>query len=119
MENEIEENLEIENPEMEEQNYENIYENSIVDNDKSENTDSQVQDNKLLQENIVLENRVKNNANEEITENKTLENTIVDTTANEQLTQIHEDLGFICSFLILFSLVIVFRYIYKFFNIFF
>ena len=37
----------------------------------------------------------------------------------EMLNTLHSDLGIICSFLVLFTLVILFRYIYKFFNMFF
>ena len=38
---------------------------------------------------------------------------------SEMFNTLHSDLGIICSFLVLFSLVILFKYIYKFFNMFF
>lgn len=37
----------------------------------------------------------------------------------EKLDVIHEDLGFICSFLIIFAIVGLLQYIYKFFSMFF
>ena len=91
MENETNENSE---------NEVQAYENNVVNSDQSENTEDQEQDNQIIEENIVLEN------------------TTVEI-QNEKLDQIHEDLGIICSFLIIFALVILFRYIYKFFDMFF
>lgn len=41
---------------------------------------------------------------------------IVDTVT---LDTIHQDLGFICAFLVLFSVVVLLKAIYKFFNMFF
>lgn len=37
----------------------------------------------------------------------------------EMLSNVHTDLGVICSFLVFFTLVILLKYIYKFFNMFF
>lgn len=57
-------------------------------------------------------------------EDETLESIVVDDTTNnityeEQLSQIHNDLGFICCFLVFFVLVILLKYAYKFFDMFF
>lgn len=57
-------------------------------------------------------------------ENETIENIVVEdttknTTYNEQLQQIHNDLGFICCFLVVFVLFILLKYAYKFFDMFF
>ena len=104
MKNETNENIQqqIKNKDSENeiQNYEYIYENNIDNSNQSENTENQEQNNQIVEENTVLEN------------------TSVDI-QNEKLEQIHQDLGIICSFLIIFALVIVFRYIYRFFDIFF
>ena len=95
--------------------YENI-ENEEQENDRQINTITE-------QNTTMVNNQSENTANEEqinntMQENIVLENTTVDL-QNEKLEQIHEDLGVICSFLIIFALVIVFKYIYKFFNMFF
>lgn len=47
--------------------------------------------------------------------------TVVDSSGqyNEMLNTLHTDLGFICSFLVFFTLVIILKYVYKFFNMFF
>lgn len=84
-----------------------------------ENTKNEIQINTLTNENIVMDSNEPEIAENEISSNETLQedNTIM--LQNEKLDQIHEDLGVICSFLILFALVIVFRYVYRFFNIFF
>ena len=51
----------------------------------------------------------------EITDNT--ENVIIqDDSVNEQLSQIHEDLGLIACFIIFFVLVIILKYAYKFFD---
>lgn len=57
-------------------------------------------------------------------ENETIENIVVEdttnnTTYNKQLEQIHNDLGFICCFLVVFVLFILLKYAYKFFDMFF
>ena len=57
-------------------------------------------------------------------ENETIENIVVEESTNtitydEQLTQIHNDLGFICCFLVFFVLIILLKYAYKFFDMFF
>lgn len=55
--------------------------------------------------------------------NETIENTVENETVQEFPTEklglIHQDLGVICSLLIIFALVILFRGVYKFFNMFF
>ena len=52
--------------------------------------------------------------------NETTDNTenviIQDDSVNEQLSQIHEDLGLITCFIIFFVLVIILKYAYKFFD---
>lgn len=61
-----------------------------------------------------MENEVAEN---EVLETETTENVIVeDSSLNEQLTQIHEDLGLITCFIIFFVLVILLKYAYKFFD---
>lgn len=55
----------------------------------------------------------------EITENILVEETTNTITYDEQLNQIHNDLGFICSFLVFFVLVILLKYAYKLFDMFF
>ena len=53
----------------------------------------------------------------ENTTNETVENVVIeDTTVIEQLSQIHNDLGFIACFIIFFTLVIILKYTYKFFD---
>lgn len=51
----------------------------------------------------------------EIFEN-TESSTVQDALINEQLTQIHEDLGVISSIIIFFVVVVLLRYVYKFFD---
>ncbi len=84
-----------------------------------ENTKNEIQINTLTNENIVMDSNESEIAENEISSNETLQEDNTITLQNEKLDQIHEDLGVICSFLILFALVIVFRYVYRFFNIFF
>lgn len=49
--------------------------------------------------------------------NEVVENVVVqDTGVTEQLAQVHEDLGIIASFMIFFTLVIILKYAYKFFD---
>lgn len=52
-------------------------------------------------------------------ENKTIENILVKDTNTVTLETIHNDLGFICSFLIIGSVVIFIIMLYKLFNMFF
>lgn len=84
-----------------------------------ENTKNEIQINTFTNENIVMDSNKSEIAENEISSNETLQEDNTITLQNEKLDQIHEDLGVICSFLILFALVIVFRYVYRFFNIFF
>lgn len=90
---------------------ENLYDNNIQINTTTE------------QNTIVYDNQSENTENQKQNNGDTQENTLVQNPSidlqSEKLDQIHQDLGFICSFLIIFVLVIVFRYIYKFFDIFF
>lgn len=68
-------------------------------------------------------NSTENTSNNENEVNNTTQNITVevvqDETTNEQLNLIHNDLGFICSFIIFFVLVVLLKYSYKFFDIFF
>lgn len=52
-------------------------------------------------------------------ENKTIENILVKDTNTVTLETIHNDLGFICSFLIIGAVVIFIIMLYKLFNMFF
>lgn len=52
-------------------------------------------------------------------ENKTIENILVEDTNTVTLETIHNDLGFICSFLIIGAVVIFMIILYKLFNMFF
>lgn len=57
---------------------------------------------------------------EEIISTENIEETQAETIQTTEeltlLTNIHNDLGFICCFLIFFTLVIILKYAYKFFN---
>lgn len=55
---------------------------------------------------------------EEFAEEETVEpiEIVAESTDTELLQQIHSDLGIIVSLLIFFSLVIILKYVYKFFN---
>ena len=57
--------------------------------------------------------------NENVVENTIAGTETVDNTLIENIQVIHDDLGLICSFLIFFTLVILLKYVYKFFNMFF
>ena len=83
------------NTENEIQNYETIYENTDTNSNQYENTENQGQFNQTIQENTIIG------------------------VENEKLDLIHQDLGFICSFLIIFTIVGLLYGIYKFFNMFF
>jgi len=87
------------NTQIQNQINEIIYENIITNDNQSENSEDKKQMDETIQENIIL--------------NHTTD------LQDEKLEQIHQDLGIICSFLIIFALVIMFRYIYKFFDMFF
>ena len=63
---------------------------------------------------ISLENTEEIISTENIEETQT--ETIQTTEELTLLTNIHNDLGFICCFLIFFTLVIILKYAYKFFN---
>lgn len=53
----------------------------------------------------------------EVLENETVENVVVEeVSVNEQLSQIHTDLGLILCFIIFFVLVVLLKYAYKFFD---
>lgn len=52
-------------------------------------------------------------------ENETIENILVEDTNTVTLETIHNDLGFICSFLIIGAVVIFIIMLYKLFNMFF
>lgn len=98
-------------------------ENEYIANTENENSANENQTNNEISENTIINDDEYENTTIERYINETIqENTVVDNSAelqNEKLEQIHSDLGFICSFLILLALVIVFRYVYKFFDMFF
>lgn len=75
-------------------------------------------DNELIENENLTYETITNETVEETPEN-TVENETVQEFPTEKLDLIHQDLGIICSFLVIFALVIVFRYVYKFFNMFF
>ena len=80
--------------------------NSIDNSNNTENSNE-----------IIVSNEVENSSSNDITENTTTyteqqENVI-------SIQDIHNDLGIITSFLIFFVLVILLKYVYKFFNMFF
>lgn len=109
MENEtVYEEMENENISNEEQDNTTIYENNVLLDDEQQNTENQVETDETIEETNDVENEI-------IEENVVVDNNI----QTEKLEQIHQDLGFICSFLILIVLFIVFRCIYKFFDMFF
>ena len=113
MENEkVYEEMENENISNEEQDNTTIYENDDVIDNEYENTENQIETNEIVEETDSVENT---QTNEILEENVVVEDNI----QTEKLEQIHQDLGFICSFLILIVLFIVFRCIYKFFDMFF
>lgn len=68
-------------------------------------------------------NTTSNSENSTSQENTLEQNTIQEITVSldesEQLNLIHQDLGFICSFIIFFVIVIICIYSYKFFDMFF
>lgn len=83
--------------ENEETEWENINNNTTNTTDSSQNTSN-------------TENTVETNTTTEV---------VVSLDESEQLAQIHEDLGFICCFIIFFVIVILCKYAYKFFDMFF
>ena len=86
--------------ENEETEFQDINTNSANTSNSSETTSN-------------TENEVNNT-----TQNITVE-VVQDENTIEQLNIIHNDLGFICSFIIFFVLVVLLKYSYKFFDIFF
>ena len=86
--------------ENEETEFENISTNNSSTSNSSETTSN-------------TENEVNNT-----TQNITVE-VVQDENTIEQLNLLHNDLGFICSFIIFFVLVVLLKYSYKFFDIFF
>lgn len=71
-------------------------------------------------QNLENTNSNSNNTNETNTTNSTTTTeVVVSLDESEQLQLIHEDLGFICSFIIFFVIVLLCRYAYKFFDMFF
>ena len=72
-----------------------------------------------------MENDNTNTEYNETSSNNTVDNTSTNTSVgspaeyNEKLDNLHSDLGIICSFLVFFTLVILLKYVYKFFNMFF
>lgn len=99
----------------------------MIENEETENEilyknpENNLQTDTTTEQNTtVSDNQPKDTENQEQDTGTTQENTLAQMDLqNEKLDQIHEDLGVICSFLIIFALVIVFRWIYKFFDMFF
>lgn len=83
--------------ENEETEWQNIDTNTTNSTNSSENSTD-------------IQNTVETNTTTEI---------VVNLDESEQLQQIHEDLGFICSFIIFFVIVLLCKYAYKFFDMFF
>lgn len=69
-----------------------------------------------MENDIYLENEIIENFTNE---NETIENILVEDTNIVTLETIHNDLGFICSFLIIAAIVIFITMLYKLFNMFF
>lgn len=85
-----------------------------------ENEETEFQD--INTNNTNTSNSSETTSNNENEVNNTTQNITVvvqDDIINEQLSLIHNDLGFICSFIIFFVLVVLLKYVYKFFDIFF
>lgn len=89
---------------------------------ENKNTTNTTKDNENLLPYVVVdgyentENSTETNENTaEVAQESTINNDVI----IEKLDMIHEDLGFICSFLIIFTIIGLLQYIYKFFNMFF
>lgn len=85
-----------------------------------ENEETEFQDFNTNNTNTSNSSEITSNNENEV--NNTTQNITVvvqDDIINEQLSLIHNDLGFICSFIIFFVLVVLLKYAYKFFDIFF
>ena len=92
--------------------------NEIVENTVNNEIIENIVDNEII-ENIVDNEIVENNVNNETVENiinNEIENNVIDEIS---LTTIHEDLSFICCFIIFFVLVVLLYFSYKFFDMFF
>ena len=74
-------------------------------------------------QNEEFQNIESTNSNSNNTTNENITNTttevVVSLDESQQLQQIHEDLGFICSFIIFFVIVLLCKYAYKYFDMFF
>lgn len=94
---------------------------TFLEKDENENMNivSVFEDNESVEDEVSdeIESTNKNEITEESTKNETVQDISSENT--EKLDLIHQDLGVICSFLIIFALVILFKLIYKFFDIFF
>ena len=86
-----------------------------------ENEETEFQDINTNNFNTSNSSEITSNTENEVnntTQNITVE-VVQDENTIEQLNLIHNDLGFICSFIIFFVLVVLLKYSYKFFDIFF
>ena len=86
-----------------------------------ENEETEFQDISANNTNTSNSSETSSNTENEVnnsTQNITIE-VVQDENTKEQLNLIHNDLGFICSFIIFFVLVLLLKYAYKFFDIFF
>ena len=93
-----------------------------IQNFENENTTNETKDNEDLLQYVVVDRYENTENSTEINEATTevvQENNVNDEIMIEKLDVIHEDLGFICSFLIIFTIIGLLHYIYKFFNMFF
>ena len=74
-------------------------------------------------QNEEFQNIESTNSNSNNTTNENITNTttevVVSLDESQQLQQIHEDLGFICSCIIFFVIVLLCKYAYKYFDMFF
>ena len=113
----------------EENNTSSIDNTNYIENSNENNVSNEI-DTNSNEENTTVNNSVSNTEENNTEENITSNNTSSETTENtstytEQqdnviyLQEIHNDLGIITSFLVFFVLVIILKYTYKFFNMFF
>ena len=72
-------------------------------------------DNVVVNE-VVIDETISNNV---VVDSNTVTSVASDGEYTEMLNTVHTDLGVICCFLVFFTLVIILKYVYKFFNMFF
>lgn len=89
----------------------------FLDNETNTNNDTVINETIEDTNTTNTDNTITNNTEENIIDNTTTGT--VEEVPSVTLETIHEDLGIICSFIILFSVVFLIHIIYKFFRIFF